>query len=198
MEVIKKTVHQAVTTGTTVTGGTIIIPDLSKIYYFKISLTQEARDLGFFEAYVSGTTVNVIDDAGGEFIPELPPTTPTGVPSVTTGTLGGSLHIRSIDNNVVNTDGGSLLQEYGILYTRDTNYSTPTTLIYENSPDFVLKSAFFVTTVPVLPKTYMRRIFPEEGTVYFRAYAKNANGIGYGAVVSGIIFIDGGDDLLRI
>ena len=52
MEVIKKTVLRALTTGTT-TGCTstcrIIIPDLTANYYFKICLTQETQDCGFFD-----------------------------------------------------------------------------------------------------------------------------------------------------
>lgn len=52
MEVIKKKILQAVTTGTTVTGGTIIIPDLSVVYHLKIGLKQSGRDLGFMDAYV--------------------------------------------------------------------------------------------------------------------------------------------------
>lgn len=49
MEVIKKTILQAVTTGTTSTG-IVIMPDLTKTYYFKFLLTQEAHDYGFFDA----------------------------------------------------------------------------------------------------------------------------------------------------
>ena len=52
MELLKKTILQAVTTGTTITGGTIIIPDLSAVYYVKIGLKQSACDIGFFDAYV--------------------------------------------------------------------------------------------------------------------------------------------------
>ena len=55
MEVIKKTVLRALTTGTT-TGCTstcrIIIPDLTANYYFKICLTQETQDIGFFDTYI--------------------------------------------------------------------------------------------------------------------------------------------------
>ena len=36
MERIKKTILQLVTTGITSSGGTIIIPDLTKIYYMKM------------------------------------------------------------------------------------------------------------------------------------------------------------------
>jgi hypothetical protein len=51
MEKIKKTILQAVTTGTTVTGGTIIIPDLSVVYHLKIGLKQVGQDIGFFDAF---------------------------------------------------------------------------------------------------------------------------------------------------
>jgi hypothetical protein len=54
MEVIKKTMLQAVTTGTTSTG-IQIIPDLTKSYYFKILLSQDSLDCGFFDAYVEPT-----------------------------------------------------------------------------------------------------------------------------------------------
>jgi len=51
MEIIKKTVLQAVTTGTTSTG-VQIIPDLTKSYYFKILLSQDSLDCGFFDAFI--------------------------------------------------------------------------------------------------------------------------------------------------
>ena len=51
MEVLKKIILQAVTTGTTITGGTIIIPDLNVVYYVKIGLKQIGHDLGFMDAY---------------------------------------------------------------------------------------------------------------------------------------------------
>jgi len=79
MEILKKTILQAVTTGTTVTGGTIIIPDLYAIYHIKIGLKQIARDIGFFDAYseppdppeppIPPTVTNFyIDYDGGLFI----------------------------------------------------------------------------------------------------------------------------------
>jgi len=67
MEVLKKTVLMALTTGlTTTTSGNsyIIVPDLTAIYYFKIGLTAEMPDLGFFDAYVEPV------------IPEPPPIPP--------------------------------------------------------------------------------------------------------------------------
>lgn len=58
MEKIKKTILQALTTGTTACTGTtsgqciIIIPDLNAVYYMKINLIAELMDVGFLDAYV--------------------------------------------------------------------------------------------------------------------------------------------------
>lgn len=55
MEVIKKRILQAMTTGAT-TGCSgncyVIIPDLTASYYIKICLTSDAKELGFFDVYV--------------------------------------------------------------------------------------------------------------------------------------------------
>ena len=51
MEFLKKTILQVLTTGTTVGGDTIIIPDLSVTYYLKIGLKQVGHDVGFMDAY---------------------------------------------------------------------------------------------------------------------------------------------------
>jgi len=67
MEVIKKKILQIVTTGTTVTGGTIIIPDLSVVYHLKIGLKQSGHDIGFLDAYVEPP----------EPVPPEPPGPPT-------------------------------------------------------------------------------------------------------------------------
>lgn len=63
METIKKTIKRAMTTGTTticdVDDCFIIVPDLNAVYNFKILLTKNDEDLGFFdvdEDSVSGIT----------------------------------------------------------------------------------------------------------------------------------------------
>jgi hypothetical protein len=55
MEVIKKRILQALTTGiTATTGGNkyIIIPDLAAVYNIKIGLCSVVKDIGFFDTYV--------------------------------------------------------------------------------------------------------------------------------------------------
>jgi len=70
MEILKKTILQAVTTGTTVpctlrdskTGNVItcsgycytIVPDLNAVYYIMIGLKQVGHDIGFFDTYSYG------------------------------------------------------------------------------------------------------------------------------------------------
>jgi len=56
MEVLKKTILQAVTTGITACTGTtgmcyVIIPDTGVTYYMKIGLKQVGHDMGFMDAY---------------------------------------------------------------------------------------------------------------------------------------------------
>lgn len=78
MEKIKKTILQALTTGYNATGGTIIIPDLSAVYYLKVGLKQSARDLGFFDAYAEPVepvppeppveTFYLVDSVGNPFV----------------------------------------------------------------------------------------------------------------------------------
>lgn len=69
MKVLKKTIKQAVTTGTTTgcTGSScyVIVPDLTAVYNINVALTQENKDLGFFDVYgfssVTGTTIPSIN-----------------------------------------------------------------------------------------------------------------------------------------
>jgi len=56
MEILKKTILLAVTTGITACTGTtgtcyVIIPDTGVTYYVKFGLKQVAVDVGFFDSY---------------------------------------------------------------------------------------------------------------------------------------------------
>lgn len=83
MEKLKKTILQAVTTGTTACTGTtgtcyVIIPDLDAVYYIKIGLKQSARDIGFFDAFIEPVEPEppqppeegfyLVDSAGNPFV----------------------------------------------------------------------------------------------------------------------------------
>ena len=69
MEILKKTILQAVTTGITACTGTtgtcyIIIPDTGVTYHFKIGLKQVAQDFGFFDSYMLNTEYDYIELSG--------------------------------------------------------------------------------------------------------------------------------------
>jgi hypothetical protein len=78
MEVIKKIIRQAITTGTTAecTGGTcyVIIPDLTVVYNFNFSITQENKDLGFFDVYEEEVEVVIPVTTTTTTTTTLPPT----------------------------------------------------------------------------------------------------------------------------
>ncbi len=125
MEVLKKTIQMALTTGLTATtsgNSYIIVPDLTAIYHFKINLTAEMPDLGFFDAYTlsgcTGTT-NDIDYSGYTY-----------VPYVVTG--GCTSRLNELKKYVVNVpfnqqyvSGGSVLSN-GV----DFVHSTGNSIIY--------------------------------------------------------------------
>lgn len=89
MEKIKKTILQMVTTGMTITGGTIIIPDLTVVYHLKIGLKQHPQDIGFFDAFT-------------EPIPPEPPV-PPGPPTF--------YLLDSASNQFVDNDGENFVYE---------------------------------------------------------------------------------------
>jgi len=82
MEILKKTILQAVTTGITTSSGStdinyVIIPDTGVTYNLKIGLKQIGHDLGFMDAYIEpepeiviispDETFYILDSAGNIF-----------------------------------------------------------------------------------------------------------------------------------
>ncbi len=67
MELIKKTILQAVTTGSTsgCEDCAIIKPDYDAIYNIKLGLVCEAHDFGFFDAFVDPTDMSTADEYSG-------------------------------------------------------------------------------------------------------------------------------------
>lgn len=200
MELLKKTILQAQTTGLTATTSSykyIIIPDLSVIYHMKIGLIQDTRDIGFFDAYEGGFYPYEYDGEpiGGDNL-EIPPETPT----VLTGTWSsGSTIFSFIANNQITTDGGDVITELGVLYCEDAAYKTSETLTYENyqaHPTIVIRNSS--TIIPsTYPYIYSRKIAVSSNiytVLYYRAYAINSTGISYGnvktAYIMGSLLID--------
>jgi hypothetical protein len=108
--------------------------------------------------------------------------TPTFVPTVTTGT-GTAITTTgfTINNSAMTDDGGVLATEYGVLYTQDAFYGSSTNLIYSNVPTV---SKVFTSTIGTTGITFTKSIIglSPNTTTYYRAFAKNSVGVGYGVV----------------
>lgn len=108
--------------------------------------------------------------------------TPTFVPTVTTGNGTGMTSTSfSAITNIVTNDGGALVTEYGVLYTQNAFYGNNINLIYGNVPIVGKVSTGVTGTTGV---TYNNSIIglSQNTLTYFRAFAKNATGVGYGVV----------------
>ena len=182
MELLKKKIRQALTTGTTVNSSgktiTVIIPDPDAIYNFMFSMDQELHEFGFFDAYVE--PVVVTEDS----LPDPPP--PQSEPATNTGTVNiiPEKLFSVIDNNTIVFDGNNTILEYGVLYTSDINYGTAQTLVYENLSSVEIRTGGIVTPV-YTGHVWNAKIVPvADATLYYRSFVRNALGIGYGLVKS--------------
>jgi len=207
MELLKRTIKQALTTGTTEScTGTcrVIIPDLSVIYHLTFLLTAEKHDLGFFDALIQGalgegdvilTRQQLFEYLSGVTAPPTTTTTTTAapvvktIPSVTTGDWDeATAYFDAIINNIITGDGNDTVTEYGFLDTTNATYGTESQLVYENNTNSNVGLKSFPFTVPSgdIPKTFGSKLgeVPDGTTVYFRAFARNSIGIGYGLVKS--------------
>lgn len=90
MEIIKKTILQSLIIETTVTGGTIIMPDLNAVYHMKIGIIGVMKDVGFLDAYVAP-----------------PPPPPPPVPPVPVETY---YWIDTDDDVFIDSDGSFFIQ----------------------------------------------------------------------------------------
>ena len=118
---------------------------------------------------------------------------PTTIPSVITSLADciNETYMRLTGNSV--TDNGGLPSgEYGVLFTQIGSYGNAGCMIYEAYPAKMCKksiSANITTGVTYfsgsIPATSISGLTPNTMT-YFRAFAKNANGVGYGDIENAI------------
>jgi hypothetical protein len=113
---------------------------------------------------------------------------PMSAPSVTTGIAPGAACINgyltcchTVDNN-----GGLTIQEYGILYTANPSYNSNCTLVCTNLPTNVVKASTCGSISVATPYSDTTVGLPPNTTTYYRAFAVNAVGIGYGCIYSKI------------
>ena len=199
MERIKREILQAVTTGVTACTGTtgscyVIIPDTDATYHLIVGLTQDTRDIGFMDAFVNTLypygedgepigleNLNEEDDGGfsGEIEEEQ-----VSIPTVKTGTadISGSSPKKTVTGSKVET--GGVITEYGIIFTQDTSFNSSSTLTYDNYINESTVAGNKKTTPETAPFDIQGFIAGIDALVYYRAFAKNSAGIGYGEVKS--------------
>jgi hypothetical protein len=111
------------------------------------------------------------------------------IPSVTTGiapypatTSGYLTCCHTVDNN-----GNLTIQEYGILYTANPSYRSVSTLIYPNVGSNVFKAPPVCANIATgVTYSAMTTGLPSGSVTYYRAFAVNALGAGYGCIYSKI------------
>lgn len=107
------------------------------------------------------------------------------VPTVTTGSRFHPPQTTGfiVSGNTITCKGNTSILEYGLLYTQQALYGTNTTLVYNNYPANVSKASS-LSDIPSVPYTYITGttgLAPSTLT-YYRAFARNAKGVGYGAI----------------
>jgi hypothetical protein len=112
----------------------------------------------------------------------------TSCPVVTTGiaphpalTDGYMTCCHTVDSN-----GNLTIQEYGILYTENPSYNGDTTLVCTNLPTNVKKASTCASISLATPYSAMTTGLSPDTLTYYRAFAVNAVGVGYGCIYSKI------------
>jgi len=107
---------------------------------------------------------------------------PTSTPTITTGLAysASTTGIKISGNTVTNKGNIPTIQEYGVLYTQNGTYGTAANLTYGNLPTNVKKVSTLsdIATGVTFVKTVSS--LAAGTTTYYRAFAKNSVGVGYG------------------
>jgi hypothetical protein len=107
---------------------------------------------------------------------------PISIPNVTTGIACNTILSNfTIANNVVTNNGDLLIQEYGILYTQVSCNGTDSTLLYTCVGSEIFKTSI-CADIPINQTYNNNTVGLSSNTTWYRAFAKNAIGIGYGAI----------------
>lgn len=156
---------------------------------FSLNITGLAENTSYdYKAYIQVAGV-IYDSASFQTTTTLAQPVPqVFVPSVTTGIIWKQLSKgESIDiltkNHSVDDNGGTSIIEYGVLYTQNPLLNDPAQLIYGavgvskvSITADIAEGTLFTDTLPDLYDSY---------SIYFRTFATNSAGIGYGTIQAG-------------
>lgn len=162
----------------------LAVPLVSNNYGFTITgLSPETAYE--YRAYMTVDGVPYYGDIKTTVTSAISPT----IPLVVTGGAHDVMHsCMQIGDNYVSDKGNSCITEYGVLYTQNPAYSSASCLVDNMYPTYVCKKSIsgdigvgtcyfpdgVQSIVGLTPNT----------STYFRAYAKNGVGVGYGSVCS--------------
>lgn len=109
--------------------------------------------------------------------------TPASVPTVSTGIMySAAANGGAVCCNTGITNGGAPIGEYGILYTQLSTYACDACLRYNNVPTWVRKDPKYGSISDGTTYSGLISGMTPSTTTYYRAYAKNSVGVGYGNV----------------
>ena len=107
------------------------------------------------------------------------------VPEAKTGNANSITPISlSVSGNEVISNGGAVIIEYGILYTQNGSFSNNSTLVYDNVGVSVKKTSSYGNVT--LPYDFGAVNLLSNTMTYYRAFLRNAIGVGYGLIKSEI------------
>jgi len=113
---------------------------------------------------------------------------PMNIASVSTGIANtpttSSYYVTG--NMITNKNGILPILEYGILYTKYLSYNTNSTLVYTNIGSSVLKVSNNTDITTGTTFAFSATSLPANTNTWYRAFARNAIGVGYGTIKTAI------------
>jgi len=130
-----------------------------------------------YRAYISISGISYT----GNILQTTTQSVPTFIPTVITGQVYAITPTQiSTSGNTITNKGNLIIMEYGVLYSQNPSVS----LIVENYPTLISKQ--FISGDTSIPYSDVLSGLAPNTETFYRAFAKNSVGIGYGSVKSAI------------
>lgn len=151
--------------------------------YTAIIENLDPKSVYEFRAYAMVTDVPIYGETKIAITKSPLPKVPTVVTGLARDVTASSMRLS---NNFVSDIGSSNIIEYGVIYTQALKYGNEIGLVYDNSSTLVKKRAL-LRSINIdelfLLGGYGNISGLQAGVLtYYRAFAKNSEGIGYGVI----------------